>query len=38
VALLDPSDAEAMMTTNCRIKTFGFAAPQLWAMCQKLLG
>ncbi|HET9235579.1 MAG TPA: glycoside hydrolase family 3 N-terminal domain-containing protein [Candidatus Eisenbacteria bacterium] len=38
VALLDPQDAEAMMTTNCRIKTFGFAAPQLWAMCQKLLG
>ena len=38
VALLDPQDAEAMMTTNCRIKTFGFTAPQLWAMCQKLLG
>jgi beta-glucosidase-like glycosyl hydrolase len=38
VALLDPTDAEAMMTTNCRIKTFGFTAPQLWAMCQKLLG
>jgi beta-N-acetylhexosaminidase len=38
VALLDPTDADAMMTTNCRIKTFGFTAPQLWAMCQKLLG
>lgn len=38
VALLDPSDVDAMMTANCRIKTFGFSVPQLWAMCQKLLG
>ena len=38
VALLDPTDAEHMMTTNCRIKTFGFTAAQLWAMCQKFLG
>jgi beta-N-acetylhexosaminidase len=38
VALLDPADADRMMTANCRIKTFGFTAPQLWAMCQKLLG
>lgn len=38
VALLDPADADHMMTTNCRMKTFGFAKPQLWAMCQKLLG
>jgi beta-N-acetylhexosaminidase len=38
VALLDPGDADAMMTANCRIKTFGFAVPQLWAMCQKLMG
>jgi beta-N-acetylhexosaminidase len=38
VALLDPADADKMMTANCRIKTFGFTAPQLWAMCQKLLG
>jgi beta-N-acetylhexosaminidase len=38
VALLDPADADKMMTANCRIKTFGFTVPQLWAMCQKLLG
>jgi beta-N-acetylhexosaminidase len=38
VALLDPADADQMMTANCRIKTFGFAPPQLWAMCQRLLG
>jgi beta-N-acetylhexosaminidase len=38
VALLDPGDADHMMTTNCRIKTFGFATPQLWALAQKLLG
>ena len=37
VALLDPGDADAMMTANCRIKTFGFAVPQLWAMCQKFM-
>jgi beta-N-acetylhexosaminidase len=37
VALLDPADAEQMMTANCRIKTFGFAVPQLWAMCQKII-
>ena len=38
VALLDPGDADTMMSANCRIKTFGFAVPQLWAMCQKLMG
>jgi beta-N-acetylhexosaminidase len=38
VALLDPDDADLMMGANCRIKTFGCAVPQLWAMCQKLLG
>lgn len=38
VALLDPADADQMMTANCRIKTFGFAPPQLWAMCQRFLG
>jgi beta-N-acetylhexosaminidase len=38
VALLDPGDADHMMTANCRIKTFGFATPQLWALTQKLLG
>lgn len=38
VALLDPADADRMMTANCRIKTFGYSAPQLWALCQKLLG
>lgn len=38
VALLDPADADQMMSANCRIKTFGFAPPQLWAMCQRLLG
>jgi beta-N-acetylhexosaminidase len=38
VALLDPTDADAMMGANCRLKTFGFTVPQLWAMCQKLLG
>lgn len=38
VALLDPGDAEHMMAANCRIKTFGFTVPQLWAMCQKLAG
>ncbi len=37
VALLDPRDAEHMMSANCRIKTFGFTTPQLWAMCQELL-
>ncbi len=37
-ALLDPADADRMLTANCRIKTFGFAVPQVWAMCQKLLG
>lgn len=38
VALLDPGDAEAMMTANCRIKTWGFNAVHLWALCQRLLG
>ncbi len=38
VALLDPADADRMMNANCRIKTFGFSVPQLWAMCQKVLG
>jgi beta-N-acetylhexosaminidase len=38
VALLDPADADRMMTTNCRIKTYGFGVPHLWAMCQELLG
>jgi beta-N-acetylhexosaminidase len=38
VALLDPRDAEQMMSANCRIKTFGFTTPQLWAMSQELLG
>lgn len=37
VALLDPGDTEAMMGTNCRIKTFGVSQPQLWALCQKLI-
>jgi len=37
VALLDPADVENLMGANCRIKTFGPAEPQLWAMCQKLL-
>ena len=38
VALLDPADAEQMMTANCRIRTYGFSVPQLWALCQVLLG
>jgi beta-N-acetylhexosaminidase len=38
VALLDPGDADRMMTANCRIKTYGFGVPHLWAMCQELLG
>jgi beta-N-acetylhexosaminidase len=38
VALLDPGDADHMMTTNCRMKTFGFSGTQLWGMCQKLAG
>jgi beta-N-acetylhexosaminidase len=38
VALLDPPDADQMMTTNCRMKTYGCTVPHLWAMCQRLLG
>jgi len=38
VALLNPADADAMMAANCRMKTYGFGVPQLWAMTQKLLG
>jgi len=37
VALLDPGDADHMLSTNCRIKTFGTSQPQLWALCQKLI-
>jgi hypothetical protein len=38
VALLDPADADAMIqSTNCRIKTFGFTSPQLWALCQQFI-
>lgn len=38
IALLNPDDADRMMTANCRLKTYGTAVPQLWAACQKLLG
>ena len=38
VALLDPGDTDQMMGANCRIKTYGFAVPQLWALCQVLVG
>ncbi len=38
VALLDPGDADQMMSANCRIKTHGYTTPHLWAMCQELLG
>jgi hypothetical protein len=38
VALLNPADADGMMAANCRMKTYGFAVPQLWAMTQRLLG
>jgi beta-N-acetylhexosaminidase len=38
VALLDPQDVEEMGGTACRLKSFGFAVPQLWAVCHKLVG
>ena len=38
LALLDPTDAQGLMATNCRIVTYGCAEPQIWAACQRLLG
>jgi beta-N-acetylhexosaminidase len=38
VALLDPQDVDEMGGAACRLKSYGFAVPQLWAVCQRLVG